>query len=30
MPSTMNAIIVEGIGCTLAVGMEGEATLAFA
>ena len=26
----MNAIIVEGFGCTLAVGMEGEATLAFA
>ena len=26
----MNAIIVEGFGCTLAVGMTGEATLAFA
>ena len=26
----MNAIVVEGFGCTLAVGMEGEATLAFA
>jgi MOSC domain-containing protein len=26
----MNAIIVEGFGCTLAVGMAGEATLAFA
>ena len=26
----MNAIIVEGFGCTLAVGMQGEATLAFA
>jgi len=26
----MNAIVVEGFGCTLAVGMAGEATLAFA
>ena len=25
----MNAVIVEGIGCTLAAGMQGEATYAF-